>query len=131
MATIDAVNKQKFLDGFASVFTNPSAAGEDVKPDLKLADRFKKLARLFQGLLKQRNVLAHGTFAKYGDRALIGSMQLSARLRANGGSDNWVWFDELPDYHARCSEALGRADALRTDFLRAHLTIAERPENLG
>lgn len=119
-ATIDAINKQKLLDGFASIFLNPSDGDDHLGPDPDLAERFKKLARLFQSLLVQRNVLAHGTFAKYGDRVLVGSMQLSARLRANGGSDKWVWMDTLPDYHARCAEALERASQLKSDFIKAH-----------
>lgn len=119
-ATIDAINKQKLLDGFASLFKAPPNGDDHLGPDFELSDRFKQLARLFQDLLTQRNILAHGTFAKYGDRILVGSMQLSARLRADGGSGKWIWMDELPDYHRRCADALSRASGLKADFQAAY-----------
>lgn len=123
LATVDAVNKQKLLDGLGGIFLNPKAGGEELVPNPALAERLKKLARLFQSLLAQRNVMAHGTFAKHGDRMLMASMQLSARLKPDGGSSSWVWMDELPDYHSRCQEALTRANELRVDFLKAHQEV--------
>lgn len=120
LANLDAVTKQKLLDGMASILKNPRAGDPLLEPQPQAAARFSELARSFQGLLKQRNVLAHGTLAKYGDRVLVGSMQLAARLRADGGAEGWVWVDELPDYHRRCGETLAKAVALRDELNAAY-----------
>ena len=125
VAAVDAVSKQKLLDGIASVFTSDvHGVVPDYVPQPQLAERHKSLARLFQSLLPQRNTIAHGTPARVDGRLMIGAVPLWARLRSDGGSGNWVYLDELGDYHARCNEALQKAAALRTDYENAWLRIA-------
>lgn len=117
VAAIDAVSKQKLLDGIASVFTSDvHGVVPDYIPQPQLADRHKALARLFQGLLPQRNTIAHGSPARIDGRLIIGAVPLWARLRSDGGSGNWVYLDELGDFHKRCSEALTMAADLRSDY---------------
>ena len=121
VGTVDAISKVKMLNGLASIYgSDLQGIIKDYKPVPELRARLKDLAKLFEGLLKQRNVMAHGTLAKCDGRLILGSTQLSARLRANGGSDSWVYFDEMSDYHRRCRAALAAAAVLRTDFETAY-----------
>lgn len=112
VGTIDAVNKQKLLTGVANIL-----ASERARPgEPSVADAMKTLGRLFQELLSQRNILAHGILSQHEGRAFVGSLQLSSTLRVNGGADKWVWIDELPEYHRRCHEALGLAIDIEEAF---------------
>lgn len=97
-ANISAADKARLLSGAADLFGKGGAKEDAVK--------LKRLGSLLSELGEDRNVIAHGTLAKCDGRLLIGSIQLSARLKLSGGTEKWIFFDELDVWHARCREAL-------------------------
>lgn len=104
-ANITAVDKAKLLGGAGSLFGSGGAKDE--------AAKIKRLCSLFLVLAEDRNVIAHGTLAKCEGRLLIGSIQLSARLKLSGGTEKWIYFDELGEWHTKCREALSLTRELR------------------
>lgn len=107
-ANVDAVHKARLLKGISGIFK--SSGAESVSADMR------KLCGLFLELLEDRNVVAHGTLAKCDGRLLIGSIQLSARLRLSGGTEKWVYFDEIEEWHTKCAAALKLTSELRPSF---------------
>lgn len=110
-ANISAVDKGRLISGAAGLFASGGAKAE--------ADRMKRLSALFGELGEERNVIAHGTLGKCDGRLLIGSIQLSARLKLSGGTEKWIFFDELDGWHTRCREALDLTRTLKPKMAEA------------
>ena len=117
-ANISAVDKGKLLSGAAGLFKVGGAMDE--------ADRIKRLCTLFGELGEERNVIAHGTLGKCDGRVLIGSIQLTARLKVSGGTEKWIFFDELGGWHKRCQEALDITHALKPKMAGAWARMRAR-----
>lgn len=110
-ANVDATHKERLLRGVSGIFKNAGAVDQ--------AAMTRRLCTLFLELLEERNVVAHGTLGKCEGRMLIGSVQASARLRPSGGTEKWVYFDEIPHWHKRCREALNLTRDLQPIFKTA------------
>lgn len=107
-AHINSVDKLKLLKNVVSIMQTGG-------PVLQ-ARQLQRLCSLFAELSEERNVVAHGTLAKCDGRLLIGSIQLSARLKRSGGTEKWVYFDELIEWHNRLREALSLTRELKPQF---------------
>ena len=107
-ANINAVDKLKLLKGVGGVMQTDGPVPQ--------AKKLQRLGSLFAELSEDRNVVAHGTLAKCDGRVLIGSIQLSARLKRSGGTEKWIYFDELIGWHKRCREALDLTREIKPQF---------------
>lgn len=129
--SVESGRKKQMLDAIATIFkADPLGIIDGYEPNPALHRRIKSFALRYEDATKRRNVLCHGTFGKFRDRVLVGSVSAERLFRNDGARDSWVFIEDLPGLIDGLGQILADGKSLQEDFARAHAKIglASKPK---